>query len=83
MKLDRSVIGIELGSTRIKAVMIDEFHTPVAQGEYLWENRLVDGIWTYSIDMIWAGLQDAYKGMTEDVNNRKKDVQNGTYKKRT
>ena len=54
MKLDRSVIGIELGSTRIKAVMIDEFHTPVAQGEYAWENRLENGIWTYGYREIEA-----------------------------
>lgn len=63
----KAVLGIEFGSTRIKAVLVDDNNTPIASGSHEWENQLVDGIWTYSIDMIWNGLQDAYKGMTEDV----------------
>lgn len=63
----KAVLGIEFGSTRIKAVLVDDKNTPIASGSHEWENQLVDGIWTYSIDMIWKGLQDAYKGMTEDV----------------
>lgn len=63
----KAVLGIEFGSTRIKAVLVDDKNTPIASGSHEWENQLVDGIWTYSIDMIWNGLQDAYKGMTEDV----------------
>lgn len=63
----KAVLGIEFGSTRIKAVLVDDSNTPIASGSHEWENQLVDGIWTYSIDMIWNGLQDAYKGMTEDV----------------
>lgn len=63
----KAVLGIEFGSTRIKAVLVDDNNTPIASGSHEWENQLVDGIWTYSIDMIWSGLQDAYKGMTEDV----------------
>ena len=70
MKLDRSVIGIELGSTRIKAVMIDEFHTPVAQGEYLWENRLVDGIWTYGYEEIEVGLQSCFSSLKKDFEDK-------------
>ncbi len=63
----KAVLGIEFGSTRIKAVLVDDNNAPIASGSHEWENQLVDGIWTYSIDMIWNGLQDAYKEMTEDV----------------
>lgn len=51
----KTALGIELGSTRIKAVLIGEDHTPVASGSHDWENQLVDGIWTYSLDAVWAG----------------------------
>ena len=47
------MLGIEFGSTRIKAVLIGEDHAPIATGAHDWENMLVDGIWTYSLDMIW------------------------------
>ena len=57
----RAVLGIELGSTRIKAVLIGEDHTPIASGDHGWENRLEDGNWTYSLDDIWTGLRDSYK----------------------
>lgn len=63
----KAVLGIEFGSTRIKAVLVDDKNAPIASGSHEWENQLVDNIWTYSIDMIWAGLQDAYQGMTADV----------------
>ena len=49
----KAVLGIEFGSTRIKAVLIDEEHHPIASGSHEWENQLVDGVWTYSIDAIW------------------------------
>ena len=52
MKLDQSVIGIELGSTRIKAVLLDESYRPVANGEHTWENKLENGIWTYGYSEI-------------------------------
>ena len=75
MKLDpkstieagRAVLGIELGSTRIKAVLIDEENKPIAQGSHTWENQLVDGLWTYSIDAVWNGLQDCYADLRTDV----------------
>lgn len=70
----RAVLGIEFGSTRIKAVLVDESHTPIASGDLVWENQLVDGIWTYSLDMIRNGLQDCYKKMTEDVQAKYKVV---------
>lgn len=60
-------LGIEFGSTRIKAVLIGEDHTPIASGSYDWENQLVDNIWTYSLEEIWNGLQCCYKDMTDDV----------------
>lgn len=66
----KAVLGIEFGSTRIKAVLIDDKHTPIASGSHEWENRLVDGIWTYSIDMIWDGLQDCYQDMLKDVKEK-------------
>ena len=56
-----AVLGIEMGSTRIKAVLIDEKHNPIASGSHGWENRFENGVWTYHLDDVWAGLQDAYK----------------------
>ena len=63
----KAVLGIEFGSTRIKAVLIDENNAPIASGSHEWENQLVDNIWTYSLDAIWAGLKDAYAQMAADV----------------
>ena len=57
MELKNTVLGIELGSTRIKAVLLDENHVPVASGSHDWENRLENGIWTYSMEDIHTGLQ--------------------------
>jgi sugar (pentulose or hexulose) kinase len=63
----KAVLGIEFGSTRIKAVLVGEDHAPIATGAHDWENQLVNGIWTYSLDAIWTGLKDCYKNLTEDV----------------
>ena len=65
--LSQCTLGIELGSTRIKAVLIDRDHKPVAQGGHEWENQLVDGIWTYSMDAVWTGLQDAYADLVRNL----------------
>ena len=62
-----AVLGIEFGSTRIKAVLIDEENKPIAQGSHTWENQLVDGLWTYSIGAIWFGLQDCYANLRKNV----------------
>lgn len=62
-----AVFGLELGSTRIKAVLIDSRGTPLASGSYDWENRLENNIWTYHLDDVWFGLQSAYKAIVEDV----------------
>lgn len=62
-----TALGIELGSTRIKAVLIGPDHSPIAAGAYDWENQLLDGIWTYSLPGAVSGIQSAYKALTEDV----------------
>ena len=66
----RACLGIELGSTRIKAVLIGAYHEPVASGDYGWENRLEDGVWTYHMSDVWAGLRAAYAALKADVENR-------------
>ncbi len=63
----KAVLGIEFGSTRIKAVLIDENNNPIAQGSHEWENQLVDGLWTYSVEAIWYGLQDCYADLRANV----------------
>ncbi len=63
----KAVLGIEFGSTRIKAVLIDKENKPIAQGSHEWENQLVDGLWTYNIDRIWYGLQDCYADLRKNV----------------
>ena len=77
MKLDakstieagKAILGIELGSTRIKAVLIDQENKPIAQGSHTWENQLVDGLWAYSIEAIWSGLRDCYADLRTNVKN--------------
>ena len=64
----RTALGIEFGSTRIKAVLVDEDGKPIASGSHAWENQYENGIWTYSLDMIWNGLADAYSDLLADVN---------------
>ena len=63
----RTALGIELGSTRIKAVLTGEDNAPLAAGSHEWENRLENGIWTYTLDDIWTGLRDCYKKLAKDV----------------
>ena len=63
----KAILGIEFGSTRIKAVLIDPENHPIAQGSHTWENQLVDGLWTYSIEEIWYGLQDCYADLRANV----------------
>ena len=67
MDLKKTVLGIELGSTRIKAVLIDERHLPIAQGDHEWENQLVNGVWTYSMEAIHSGLQACFANLKADV----------------
>jgi len=63
----KAILGIEFGSTRIKAVLIDPENKPIAQGSHTWENQLVDGLWTYSTEAIWYGLQDCYADLRKNV----------------
>ena len=63
----KTALGIEFGSTRIKAVLIGEDNEPIASGSYDWENRLENNIWTYSLEDIWSGLQGCYASLAEDV----------------
>src|SRR6266508_218657 len=63
----KTVLGIEFGSTRIKAVLIGEDHLPIASGSYDWENRYENGVWTYSLEDIWTGLQESYRKLSSEV----------------
>lgn len=63
----KAILGIEFGSTRIKAVLIDGENKPIAQGCHEWENQLADGLWTYSTEAIWYGLQDCYADLRANV----------------
>ena len=67
MDLTKTVLGIELGSTRIKAVLIDQQHRPIASGDYEWENRLVNGIWTYSMESVHTGLRACVNALKADL----------------
>lgn len=66
----KTALGIEFGSTRIKAVLTDEHNKPIASGAHDWENRLENGIWTYTLDDIWTGLQDCYAKLVADVKEK-------------
>ncbi len=70
MDFTRTALGIEFGSTRIKAVLIDEKNIPIASGDYEWENQLKDGIWTYSMDKIHEGLQTCFAALKADVKEK-------------
>lgn len=65
-----TALGIEFGSTRIKAVLVGEDNIPIASGSHDWENRYVDNIWTYTLEDIWNGIQDSYSKMAQDVNEK-------------
>ncbi len=63
----KTALGIEFGSTRIKAVLVNAQHEVIASGTYDWENQLVNNIWTYSLEAIWKGLQDCYQELAKSV----------------
>ena len=63
----QTALGIEFGSTRIKAVLVGEDHTPIASGSHDWENRYENGVWTYSLEDIWTGLQESYRNLSQEV----------------
>ena len=66
----RTALGMELGSTRIKAVLIGPYHTPIASGAHDWENRFENGYWTYHLDDVWAGIQHAFADLAADVQSQ-------------
>lgn len=66
----RGILGIELGSTRIKAVLIGEDHVPIASGGHDWENRFEHGIWSYNLEDVWSGLQDCYQELKKEVKDK-------------
>lgn len=70
IKEGKTSLGIELGSTRVKAVLIGSDHTPIASGDCVWENRKVDGWWTYTMEDVWNSIQKAYAAMAKDVQSR-------------
>ena len=63
----KTALGIELGSTRIKAVLIGENHAPIASGSFEWENRFENGVWTYHLEEVWAGLQESFRQLSAEV----------------
>ena len=65
-----TIIGIELGSTRIKTILIDDLFMPIASGSFDWENSYTDEIWTYPLDAVWWGLQQSYAAMAADVQKK-------------
>ena len=66
----KAVLGMELGSTRIKAVLIGDDHSPIAMGDHGWENRLENGVWTYHLEDVWTGVQDAFAKLAADVKEK-------------
>lgn len=66
----KAVLGIELGSTRIKAVLIDENHKPIASGAYDWENKLENGVWTYALEEAWKGVAGCYASLVKEVEEK-------------
>ena len=68
----KTALGIELGSTRIKAVLIAENHTPLASGSHEWENQHENGVWTYSLEAVWSGLQDCFRDLSKQVSEKYK-----------
>ena len=66
----KKILGIELGSTRIKSVLIDENAVVLAQGSFEWENQLVDGLWSYSLAEVEKGLQTSFADLVSDYNNK-------------
>jgi sugar (pentulose or hexulose) kinase len=67
IKNGKAVIGIEFGSTRIKAVLIGEDHSPLASGVHDWQNEMLDGVWTYSLDNVRKGLQECFADLMKNV----------------
>ena len=63
----KTALGVEFGSTRIKAVLIGEDYKPIASGSHEWENQFENGVWTYSLEDIWTGLQASYRMLSKEI----------------
>ena len=70
MDLQKTYLGIELGSTRIKAVLIGSDHSPIATGSYTWENDLVDGVWTYPLEKAVSGVRSCYRELKQNFESK-------------
>ena len=70
LNLENTALGIELGSTRIKAVLIGPDHVPLANGFYSWENQFKNGYWTYDLEEVWKGLQEAFLDLADDFKKK-------------
>lgn len=70
IKEGKTALGIEFGSTRIKGVLIDESGRVLAVGFHDWENSLIDGVWTYSLDEIHEGIRDCYSSVRKQVESK-------------
>ena len=70
IKNGNTALGIEFGSTRIKAVLIDAQNQPIASGSHDWENHLKNNIWTYPLEEVWSGLQDCYANLKKEVKEK-------------
>ena len=66
IKSGKTVLGVEFGSTRIKAILIGDDHAPIASGSHEWENRYENGVWTYSLEDIWTGLQESFRNLSNE-----------------
>ena len=66
----KTSLGIELGSTRIKGILIDENNEVIAAGGYSWENKLENGIWTYHLNDVWTGMRECYRTLADDVKEK-------------
>ena len=66
----KTTLGVEFGSTRIKAVLIGEDHAPIASGSHEWENRYENGVWTYHLEDVWTGLQESYRRLSAEVREK-------------
>ena len=68
--LSKTVLGIELGSTRIKAALLDEGYLPIASGSFTWENQLTRGVWTYALSDAETGLQTCFAALKADFEQK-------------
>ncbi|MDR2156305.1 MAG: ATPase [Clostridiales Family XIII bacterium] len=66
----RTSLGVELGSTRIKAVLIGADHQPLGSGSFEWENRFENGVWTYRLEDVWSGIQNSFRSLSADIRGR-------------